>query len=234
MEPHDIVSPEAWREARRALLAQEKALTQARDAVSRARRALPWTRLDKSYVFEGTDGAVTLADLFGDARQLIVVHFMFGPDATVGCPVCSLRADGLDAMIPHLKARDVALAVVSRGRLAAMNAFKARMGWRFPWVSSLGGDFGSDFGVSLAAGPGTYNYARRNGPAGEANGTSVFYRDPADGAVFHTYSTYARGDDILMSPYNYLDLTPKGRDEGALPWSSAWIRHHDSYGTPPA
>ncbi len=234
MEPREIVSDEDWLAARKALLAEEKAFTKARDALSAARRALPWRRVAKPYVFESSDGPQTLPDLFGTCRQLIVIHFMFGPEAETGCVVCSLRADGFDALIPHLKARDTALVVVSRGRLAAMNAFKARMGWRFPWVSSLGSDFGFDFGVSLAEGPGTYNYAPRNGPAGEANGTSVFFKDPATGEVFHTYSTYARGDDILMSPYNYLDLTPKGRDEGALPYSVAWIRHHDRYDQGPA
>ena len=235
MDPHTIVSREAWLAARTVLLAKEKAFTRARDDLARERRTLPWVRVDKAYAFHGADGTLGLADLFDGKSQLIVVHFMFGPDWKEGCPICSFRADGLDGMLAHLGARDVALVAVSRAPLAVLTAFKDRMGWGFPWVSSLDSDFNFDFGVSFSqaqvdAGEAIYNYEVPQTRPGEAHGVSVFCKDPADGSVFHTYSNYARGDDILMSAYNYLDLTPKGRDEAGLPYPLAWIRHHDRYG----
>jgi predicted dithiol-disulfide oxidoreductase (DUF899 family) len=228
-----IASRDAWLVARRQLLEEEKELTRRRDAVSRRRRELPWVRVTKPYAFDGPHGRETLADLFGGCSQLIVYHFMFAPGWQEGCKICSLLADQFDGMIPHLRARDVALAVVSRAPLEKLQAFQARMGWRFKWLSSVGSDFGVDHHVSfppgeIAPGEATYNYEKVASPGEEMPGASVFARD-AGGEVFHTYSCYARGLDALMAPYPFLDLVPKGRDEGGLPAPMAWIRHHDRY-----
>jgi predicted dithiol-disulfide oxidoreductase (DUF899 family) len=223
------VSRAEWLEARRALLAREKALTQARDEVAAARRALPRTEVTEPYRFAAPAGSTDLAGLFGGRSQLIVYHFMFGPDWQEGCPSCSFWADSFDGMSPHLAARDTAFAAVSRAPLDRLMAYRARMGWEFPWVSSLGTSFNEDFGVTIAEGPGAaYNYAPTT-RKGEMPGLSVFMRE--EGRVFHTWSTYARGLDALNPVYQHLDLTPRGRDEAGLPWPMAWVRRHDRYGT---
>jgi len=229
-----VVSREEWIEARRAFLAKEKEFTRQRDELSLRRRELPCVKVEDNYVFDGPKGKATLADLFDGRSQLIVYHFMLGPEWEEGCPSCSLLADHMDGAIPHLNARDVTLVVVSRAPLPRIEAFKKRMGWRFNWVSSYGNDFNYDYHVSftrdeMAKGEVYYNYAMQQFGAEEAPGASVFYKD-ATGDVFHTYSSYARGGDILLGAYNYLDLTPKGRDEDGLAFSMAWVRHHDRYG----
>jgi predicted dithiol-disulfide oxidoreductase (DUF899 family) len=234
MEHPKVVSQAEWLEARKDLLAQEKELSRRRDALSAKRRELPWVRVDKEYVFDTPGGRQALADLFDGRSQLVVYHFMFGPDWEQGCPSCSLLADHFDGAAVHLAQRDVTLVVVSRAPLPQIEAFKQRMGWRFKWVSSYGSDFNHDYRVSftqeeMANGKVHYNYDVSEFPGEEAPGASVFYRDAA-GAIFHTYSTYARGLDILIGAYNFLDLVPKGRDEDGLPHSMAWVRHHDRYG----
>lgn len=231
---HTIVSQNEWLAARKALLAEEKQFTKARDALSAARRDLPWLKVEKNYVFDGPDGKETLAQLFGGRSQLIVYHFMLGPGWVQGCPSCSLLADHFDGANVHLAQRDVTLVVVSRAPLAEIAAYQKRMGWKFKWVSSYGSDFNHDFHVSFtpeekAAGKVDYNYVMTEFPSEEAPGISAFIKD--DGAVFHTYSAYARGLDILVGAYNFLDLAPKGRDEDALPWSMAWVKRHDEYQT---
>ena len=228
-----VVSPAEWLVARKELLAREKDLSRQRDAVSAQRRELPWVRIEKEYVFDAAGGKESLADLFGGKSQLIVYHFMFGPGWEQGCPSCSFVSDHIDGALVHLAQRDVALTVVSRAPLPEIAAFKRRMGWRFNWVSSHGNDFNHDFHVSftpeeMAQGKVDYNYEMQKFPGEEAPGASVFYRD-GTGAVFHTYSSYARGLDILVGAYNYLDLVPKGRDEEGLPHTMAWVRHHDRY-----
>jgi len=233
MEAHKIVSRDEWLTARKAHLAEEKAFTRARDALSRHRRELPWVKVDKSYLFEGPNGKETLADLFGAKSQLIVYHFMLGPDWEEGCPSCSLLADHFDGIVIHLAQRDVAFVVVSRAPLARIETFKKRMGWHFKWVSSFGSDFNYDYHVSAspdekATGKVSYNYEVTEFPSEERPGASVFFKDAA-GDIFHTYSTYGRGLDMLIGAYNFLDLAPKGRDEEGLPWGMAWVRHHDRY-----
>jgi predicted dithiol-disulfide oxidoreductase (DUF899 family) len=229
---HPVVSREAWLAARRQHLAKEKEFTRLRDRLSAERRELPWVRVEKDYVFDGPAGQETLAELFAGRSQLIVYHFMLGPGWDEGCPSCSFLADHFDGALPHLQARDVTFVAVSRAPLPEIQAFQRRMGWRFKWVSSYGSDFNYAFHVSftkeeLAQGKVDYNYALAEG-YDELPGLSVFYKD-ADGVVFHTYSAYARGLDILLGAYNYLDLVPKGRDEAELPWTMAWVRHHDRY-----
>jgi predicted dithiol-disulfide oxidoreductase (DUF899 family) len=233
MPTHAVVSREEWLQARQAHLAREKELTRLRDRVSAERRALPWVKVDKAYRFEGPDGPATLAELFAGRQQLIVYHFMFGPGWSEGCPSCALLADHIDGAAVHLAQRDVTLVAVSRAPLHQIEAFKRRMGWRFPWVSSHGGDFNYDYQVSftrdaMARGAVYYNFGSREFPSEEAPGISVFYTDEP-GNVFHTYSAYARGLDLLVGAYNYLDLAPKGRDEDALAFTMAWVRHHDRY-----
>jgi len=234
MEPHKIVSHDEWTAARKAYLVEEKAFSRARDALARKRRELPWERVDKNYVFDTTDGKQSLADLFCGKSQSIVYHFMLGPDWEAGCPSCSLLADHFDGAIIHLAQRDVSFVVVSRAPLRQIEAFKRRMGWRFKWVSSFGSDFNYDYQVSIspqekAGGKVMYNYELiENFPSEERPGASVFFKNAA-GEVFHTYSTYDRGLDILIGAYNFLDLAPKGRDEEGLAWSMAWVRHHDRY-----
>lgn len=231
---HAIVSQDEWLAARKALLAKEKEFTKARDALSAARHDLPWVKVEKDYVFDGTAGKETLADLFGGKSQLLVYHFMLGPGWVQGCPSCSFLADHFDGATVHLAQRDVAFVAVSSAPLAEIAAYKKRMGWKFKWVSSYGTDFNHDFRVSatkdeLARGEAVYNYAKGNPEAGdERPGLSAFIKD--DSAVFHTYSTYSRGLDIIVGTYNMLDLAPKGRDEDTLPWSMAWVRRHDEYG----
>jgi predicted dithiol-disulfide oxidoreductase (DUF899 family) len=233
MEPHRIVSRDEWITARKAHLAEEKAFTRARDALSRKRRELPWVKVDKAYLFDGPDGKETLADLFGGKSQLIVYHFMLGPDWEAGCPSCSFLADHFDGTVIHLAQRDVAFVVVSRAPLPQIEKFKARMGWQFKWVSSNGCDFNYDYHVSAtpeekAGGKAMYNYVETTFPSEERPGASVFYRGD-DGDIFHTYSSYGRGLDMLIGTYHMLDLAPKGRDEEGLAWSMAWVRHHDRY-----
>jgi predicted dithiol-disulfide oxidoreductase (DUF899 family) len=232
MEPHRVVSREQWLVERKALLACEKALTKARDEVARQRRELPFVRVEKAYRFEGPAGGETLAGLFAGKSQLVVYHFMFGPDWPEGCPGCSFLADHIDGTIPHLAERDVTLLAVSRAPLKRIDAFKKRMRWRFKWASSFGSDFNYDYGVSftreqLAKGEVEYNYKMQAGHD-ELPGISVFYKDDA-GRVFHSYSSYGRGGDLLIGAYNYLDLVPKGRDEDGLPRTMDWVRHHDRY-----
>lgn len=236
--PHPIATREQWLAQRRALLARERELTHLRDRLAEERRALPWVRLDPAYVLETPDGPRALADLFQGRRQLIVQHFMLGPGWEAGCPSCSFMADHLDGIAPHLAARDIAWLAVSRAPLEEIERFRRRMGWRFAWASSQGTDFNRDFGVSFDAedrdadGEVDYNYGRMAFPKDEAPGISVFVRDDA-GQVFHTYSTYGRGLEAMMGAYALIDLTPRGRDEAALPYPMAWIRHHDRYEAAP-
>jgi predicted dithiol-disulfide oxidoreductase (DUF899 family) len=234
-DTHPIVSRPQWLAERSALLAREKELTRLRDQLASERRALPWVRIDKQYVFDTLDGPRTLADLFEGRRQLLVQHFMFAPGWEQGCKSCSYMADHSDGANLHLPHRDVTLVAVSRAPLAAIERFRQRMGWQFKWVSSHACDFNYDFHVSFtpqerAEGQGKvcYNYAMQAFPLDEAPGISVFYRDHA-GAVFHTYSTYGRGVELMMGAYNLLDLTPKGRDEEHLEHGMQWVRHHDRY-----
>jgi predicted dithiol-disulfide oxidoreductase (DUF899 family) len=233
MEKHKIVSRDEWIAARKQLLADEKEFTRARDRLSQQRRDLPWERVDKPYAFDGPDGRETLAQLFAGRHQLIVYHFMFDPGWDAGCKSCSFWADNYDGIVVHLAHRDVTLVGVSRAPYDKLASYKKRMGWRFKWVSSEGCDFNRDFHVShtpeeLATGQGYYNYTQQKPYASEAPGISVFYKD-AGGAVFHTYSTYARGLDMLNGAYHLLDLVPKGRDEESLPHHSGWLRRHDEY-----
>jgi predicted dithiol-disulfide oxidoreductase (DUF899 family) len=230
---HRVVSRDEWIKARRALLAREKDFTHVRDALNVARRDLPWVKVDKTYVFDGPDGKVSLAELFDGRGQLIVYHFMFGPDWEQGCPSCSFVADHIDGSTIHLAHRDVTLMAVSRAPFAKIAAFKQRMGWKFNWVSSFANDFNCDYHVSftkeeLAKGKVDYNFAMTAFPIDEAHGVSAFYKDE-NGDVFHTYSSYARGCDMLVGAYNYLDIAPKGRDEDAMSFTMAWVRHHDRY-----
>ena len=229
---HEIVSPENWVAMRKELLKKEKEFTQLGDQLSAEKRKLPWVKVGKEYVFDGPDGKETLADLFSGRSQLVVYHFMFGPEWEEGCPTCSLVADNFDGNVVHLAHRDVTLAVVSCARLPQIEAFKKRMGWRFKWVSSYGSDFNHDYRVSFTneemVNGRYYNYDTSGFPREEAPGISVFYKDET-GDVFHTYSSYARGPEFLIGAYSYLDLVPKGRDENALPFTMAWIRHHDRY-----
>lgn len=230
IEHHPVVSREAWLAARREHLAHEKAFTRERDKLSAERRALPWVKVDKPYRFQGPHGELSLADLFGGRSQLIIYHFMFGPGWTEGCQGCSFLSDHIDGANQHLAHHDVAVVAVSHAPFAEFQPFKRRMGWAFDWVSSAGCDFNHDFGVSFnaqdsAAGTATYNYEKTDSAESELPGLSVFYRNEA-GDIFHTYSTYARGLDILVGAYNYLDLTPKGRNEDEI---MDWVRHHDKY-----
>ncbi len=230
IKDHPVASREQWLAARVKLLAQEKEFTRLRDRLSRDRRALPWERVETPYLFEGPDGRETLAQLFGPRSQLIVYHFMFAPESTEGCPHCSFWADHFDAMGIHLKHRDTSMVVVSRAPLAKIERFKQRMGWKFKWVSSANNDFNYDYQVSftpeaLRSGAVVYNYRETDEGFSDREGVSVFYRN--SGGVFHTYSCYARGIDMLNTTYQYLDLTPKGRDEDDGP--QLWVRHHDRY-----
>ncbi|RIX85033.1 DUF899 domain-containing protein [Acidovorax cavernicola] len=235
---HPVVTPDRWIAARQSLLAREKELTRLRDRIAQERRALPWTRLEKAYIFDTPEGRRPLADLFEGRSQLLVQHFMFGPDWEQGCQSCSFMADHSDSMRVHLAHRDVTLVAVSRAPLARIEAFRRRMGWQFPWVSSHGNDFNHDFGVSftpeeMASGAVAYNYVKQPFPSEEAPGVSVFFKDDA-GDVFHTYSTYGRGVEVMMGTYNMLDLVPKGRDEHNPDYAMDWVRHHDRYEPAPA
>ncbi|MGR8919719.1 MAG: DUF899 domain-containing protein [Gammaproteobacteria bacterium] len=232
MSTHPVVSRDTWLAARRELLEREKAFTRERDALSAARRALPWVRVEQDYRFHSEQGELGLADLFGPHGQLAVYHFMFDEGWSAGCKSCSFWADSYDGTIAHLNARGVAFVAVSKAPLATLLDFRRRMGWTFDWVSSPGNAFGRDFGVSftdedLAAGNASYNYGQ---PAylPELPGLSTFVRE--GDAVYHAYSCYARGLDMLNSAYQHLDLMPKGRDEDGLDFPMAWVRLHDEYG----
>ena len=228
-----VVSEAEWLVARKDLLTREKELTRLRDEVSRHRRELPWVKVDKEYLFDGPDGRETLADLFDGRSQLIVYHFMFGPGWEEGCKSCSYLADHFDGANWHLPHRDVTFVVISRALLAELEPYKKRMGWRFKWLSSHGNDFNFDYHVSATEEEKTkgkmfYNYRTDELMGDEMPGLSVFYKDDNDD-VFHTYSTYARGLDILVGAYNLLDLVPKGRDEDDLGFTMDWVRRHDQY-----
>lgn len=231
---HDVVKKREWLEARKELLNKEKEFTRLRDEMTKQIRSLPWEIIEKSYTFEGPSGNQTLAELFGNQDQLAVYHFMLGPGWTDGCPSCSLLADNFDGIPVHLRSRGVAFVAVSRAPLAEIEAYKRRMGWDFDWVSSAGSDFNFDFGVSfkkdeIDGGHAAYNYEPVTGIGEEMPGASFFYKE-AD-SIYHTYSTYGRGLDMLIGTYNWLDLAPKGRDEDGLDWTMAWVRRHDEYET---
>ena len=233
IQDHEVVSQAEWLSARKELLRKEKEFTRQRDQLSQLRRELPWVKVDKPYVFDGPNGKETLADLFGSKSQLIVYHFMFGPGWEEGCPSCSFLADHFEGSLVHLANRDVSFVVVSRAPLPQIEAFQKRMGWRFKWVSSFESDFNYDYNVSFTKDEMTsqkayYNYQIQNFPREEGPGASVFYKDET-GSVFHTYSTYGRGLDILLGAYNFLDMAPKGRDEDGLDFTMSWVRHHDRY-----
>lgn len=228
-----VVRPEEWLAARKELLKKEKELTHLQDELSRQRRELPWVKVEKNYVFDGPNGRTTLADLFQGRSQLIVYHFMFGPDWQEGCPSCSFCMDHTDGAMVHLAQRDVTFAAISRARWPKIEAFQKRMGWGFPWVSSFGNEFNYDFHVSFtkeerAQGKVYYNFERAEFPSEEAPGVSVFYKDKT-GDIFHTYSSFGRGTEVVNGTYQYLDLVPKGRDEDGLSFTMAWVRHHDRY-----
>jgi predicted dithiol-disulfide oxidoreductase (DUF899 family) len=230
---NQVVSHEDWLKARLELLAAEKDFTRQRDALTRRRMAMPWERVEKSYQFEGLTGALSLADLFEGHSQLIVYHFMLGPDWEEGCKSCSFWADNFNGISIHLNHRDVAFTAVSRAPLTKINAYRKHMGWSFPWVSSYGSDFNFDYHVSftpeeIAAGKAYYNYAVRPITASDEQGVSVFYKNES-GEVFHTYSCHGRGIDMLNSAYQYLDLVPKGRDEDGFDFAMQWVRRHDQY-----
>jgi len=234
MEGHRTVSRDQWIEERRALLAREKEFTRLRDQLSRQRRELPWVRVDKDYVFEGANGKQTLSELFAGRQQLVVYHLMFDPSWEEACSRCSFWADNFNGVLVHLNQRDVTLVAISRAPFAKLAAFQKRMGWSFDWVSSFGNDFNRDYHVSftpdeLEHGEIIYNYAPVKTSMTERPGISVFYKDQA-GRIFHTYSCYSRGLDMLNVAYHYLDLTPKGRDEEGLPFPMAWVCYHDAYG----
>lgn len=231
MTGHSVVSRQEWLDARLVLLAKEKELTRQQDALAQERLQLPWELVEKKYLFDSPEGKTTLAELFGDKSQLLIYHFMLGPDWEQGCPSCSMAADTMDANVVHLEARDIAFAMVSRAPTERIAAFNKRMGWRARWVSSYGTEFNTDFAVSLPDGDiksKWYNFGTTSHPSEEAPGLSAFYRD-ADGAIYHTYSTYARGLEGLLGVYTMLDVAPNGRDEDGLPWPMAWVKHHDRY-----
>ncbi|HMI50799.1 MAG TPA: thioredoxin family protein [Candidatus Saccharimonadales bacterium] len=232
-EDRSVVTQSEWIAARTELLRKEKEFTRLRDELNRQRHALPWERIEKEYVFDGPRGKRRLADLFDGRSQLIIYHFMFGPEWTEGCPSCSFLADHIDGTLVHLNHHDVTLLAVSRAPLSKIEAFKKRMGWHFPWVSSFGSDFNFDYHVSatkeeLGKGEMYYNYRQFKSRGEEQPGISVFYQDQKDNNIYHTYSSYARGGDLLIGTYNYLDLAPKGRNE-INPEHLEWVRHHDKY-----
>ncbi len=230
-----IVSQQEWLAARIELLAREKQLTRQRDEVDRKRRELPWVRVEKEYVFDGPNGTETLGDLFAGRTQLIVSHFMLGPGWKEGCVGCSFRSDHVDGCLAHLEHHDVSLVTISRAPWAEIEPFRRRMGWKFKWLSSYGSDFNYDYHVSfrpeeIATGKVYYNYESSEFVSAESSGLSVFCKDES-GDIFHTYSTYGRGDEMVDGTYMYLDLTPKGRNETGPHYNLGdWVRHHDRYG----
>ena len=228
---HKVVSEQQWIRARKALLAREKRYTRLGDRLNVERRRLPWVRVDKSYIFDGPNGKETLAELFGRRSQLIVYHFMFPPEWTAGCPHCSFWADHYDGTLVHLAHRDTTLVAISRAPFTKIKKFQARMGWTFTWLSSAGSDFNYDLHASFTPeqnrrGAAFFNYEHADAGFTDREGLSVFYKDQR-GDVYHTYSTYARGIDVLNGTYHFLDLVPKGRDEGGR--GQYWVRHHDRY-----
>ncbi len=230
---HSVVSHEEWLAARTAFLAKEKEFTRLRDELSRQRRELPWERVDKQYVFDRPNGKKTLVELFENRSQLIVYHFMFPPDWEEGCLHCSFWADNFNGIDIHLNHRDVAFIAISRAPLTKIEPFKQRMGWSFKWLSSFHSDFNFDYHASFTpeevqAGAAFFNYAQSDPGLTDREGISVFYKDES-GAVFHTYSCYARGIDMMNAAYHYLDLVPKGRDEEGHEDPQDWVRHHDRY-----
>jgi predicted dithiol-disulfide oxidoreductase (DUF899 family) len=228
---HRVVSHDEWVKARQRFLVREKAFTRERDALSAERRELPWEKVEKKYVFDGPKGKESLADLFAGKSQLLVYHFMFGVDWKEGCPACSFWADNFNGIVPHLKHRDTTMVAISRVPLKKLEAFKKRMGWSFKWLSSDDNGFNRDYGVAFTpeeveGKEAFYNYATQDPLVTEREGVSVFFKDPK-GKIFHTYSAYARGIDLVNTAYNYLDMMPKGRDEKGR--GLEWIRHHDKY-----
>jgi predicted dithiol-disulfide oxidoreductase (DUF899 family) len=233
---HRVVSQSEWLTARKSLLAREKELTHLRDQLAADRQGLPWVKVEKDYSFDAPCGACGLSDLFADKSQLLVYHFMFGPDWAEGCPSCSMVADHLNGLAVHLAQRDVSLVMVSRAPVEKIEAFGKRLGWDIPWVSSGRSDFNQDFAVSftqeqLSSGK-PYNYNTSAFPTTEAPGISAFAKEGGD--VFHTYSSYGRGLEDLLGVYKLLDMAPKGRDEAGLAWPMAWVRYHDRYEEPKA
>ena len=231
MQQNQVVSPQEWLAARKEFLAKEKEFTRLRDQLSQQRRELSWVKVDKEYVFEGPNGPETLSDLFAGRSQLIVYHFMYGPDWDEGCKSCSFMADNYDNIIVHLNQRDVTMVTISRAPLETLLAFQKRMGWHFKWLSSVNNEFNFDYHVSATPeemdnGEMYYNYRQNDFVMEEAPGASVFYKDEA-GNIYHTYSTYERGLDMFLTAYHYLDLVPKGRDEDGR--GMFWVRHHDKY-----
>lgn len=233
MTTHEVVTEQQWIEARRALLAEEKAWTRERDRLAAKRRALPWVRVGKNYVFDGADGKVTLAGLFDGRTQLVVYHFMFGPDWQEGCPGCSFLSDQIDGARQHFEHNDVSFVAVSRGPIEKLLAYRKRMGWSFRWVSSAANDFNFDYHVSFPAGTREggvfFNFEERPGPGiDELSGVSVFCKDEA-GTVYHTYSSYGRGNEAALAAYHWLDIVPKGRNETKHGNLTDWVRRHDRY-----
>lgn len=230
---HKVVSEVEWIEARKELLKKEKEFTLLRDQISQQRRDLPWVQVIKEYVFDGPNGKKTLSELFERRSQMIVYHLMYDPSWDAACKSCSFWADNFNEIIVHLNQRDVTLIAISKAPYAKIDAYKKRMGWSFIWVSSFNTDFNRDYHVSFTPGElekkeGFYNYTIQDPSVSELPGVSVFYKDPV-GNIFHTYSAYSRGIDILNNTYNYLDLVPKGRDEDGYDFSMAWVRRHDEY-----
>ena len=232
IDVHEVVPRDEWMDKRRELLAREKEFTRARDALSRQRRELPWVKVEKRYLFDGPNGSQSLSDVFDARSQLILYHFMYPPDWEEGCLHCSFWADHYDAMQVHLNHRDVTFAVISRAPLAKISEFQQRMGWKFTWLSSFHTDFNYDFGASFTpqdveSGTKVFNFGTMEPRMSDREGASVFYKDET-GAIFHTYSSYARGIDMLNTTYQWLDLVPKGRNEDPAD-AQSWVRHHDRY-----
>ena len=234
LDNHKIVSKNEWIAARKVLLKKEKEFTALRDQLSQKRRDLPWVAVDKEYVFDGPNGKETLRELFDGRSQLIVYHFMYDPNWDVGCPSCSFWSDNFNEIVVHLNQRDVTMIAISRAPYNKIDAYKKRLGWDFKWVSSYDTDFNFDYNVSftkeeLEKKEAFYNFTIQDPYVSEQPGVSIFYKDPSD-KIFHTYSAYARGIDILNTAYNYLDLVPKGRDETGYDFPMTWVRRHDEYG----
>ena len=231
IKTHQVVPHDRWVEARKELLAKEKEFTRLRDEISQARRDLPWEPVEKQYAFTGPEGKFTLEELFGDQSQLVIYHFMYAPDWDAGCTSCSFWADNFNLIAPHLRARDIAFAAISRAPIQTLEGYRKRMGWSFRWLSSAGTDFNYDYHVSFTPDEiknhqGDYNY-RTIDPGDETDlpGISVFIK--SNGKIYHSYSTFGRGIDLLNGAYNYMDLTPKGRDEGGR--SMFWLKRRDEY-----
>jgi len=228
---HKIVPHDEWIAARTAFLTKEKEFTKQRDELNRQRRELPWERVEKDYAFDGPNGKETLSDLFAGRSQLIVYHFMFPPEWEAGCPHCSFWADNFNEIIVHLNQRDASMVAISRAPREKLDAFEKRMGWSFKWLSAGGSDFNYDFGASFTdenAKLPVFNYGTMTPGGNDREGMSVFYKNE-NGEIFHTYSSYARGIDMFNTAYHYLDACPKGRDEDNLPFTQAWVKHHDRY-----